>query len=50
MFPRQWSSHDFRFDFQGDAAKDELTFEKGDFITVFGKAGSDGWWVSSKER
>lgn len=34
-----------RFDFKGNPDKDELTFEKGDFLTVFGKATAEGWWV-----
>lgn len=33
------------YDFEGNASKDELSFQKGDFITVYGKASSEGWWV-----
>ena len=34
-----------RYDFEGNAAKDEMSFMKGDYITVYGKSKMDGWWV-----
>jgi hypothetical protein len=34
-----------RFDFKGDAGKKEMSFEKGDYITVYGKSHMEGWWV-----
>lgn len=34
-----------RYDFEGNAAKHEVSFQKGDFITVYGKGPCEGWWV-----
>ncbi len=34
-----------RYDFTGNASKQEMSFEKGDYISVYGKSKLEGWWV-----
>ena len=34
-----------RYDFAGNDAKQEMSFEKGDYISVYGKSKLEGWWV-----
>ena len=34
-----------RYEFAGDLDKSEMSFEKGDYISVYGKSKLDGWWV-----
>lgn len=34
-----------KYDFNGNAAKQEMSFQKGDYITVYGQSSVEGWWV-----